>query len=71
MDEETPKRINIDDLAQPEQELSEADEKNVTGGHSGGINVAMGDGSVRFVSQGISGNTVGGVLSTDDVKKPG
>ncbi|HKO96480.1 MAG TPA: H-X9-DG-CTERM domain-containing protein [Pyrinomonadaceae bacterium] len=71
MDEDTAKRINIDDLAKPEQELSDDDEKNVTGGYSGGVNVAMGDGSVRFVSGGISGNTVGGVLSPDDSKKSG
>ena len=71
MDEETPKRINIDDLAKPEQELSEDEEKDVTGGHSGGVNVAMADGSVRFISSGISGNTVGGVLSPDDSKKSG
>ena len=71
MDEETAKRINIDDLAKPEQELSDDEKKDVTGGYSGGINVVMGDGSVRFVSGGISGNTVGGALSIDDSKKSG
>jgi prepilin-type processing-associated H-X9-DG protein len=28
-----------------------------TSPHTGGINAGMGDGSVRFVAQGISGNT--------------
>jgi len=71
MEDETTKRIQIDDLAKPERELSEEEENQVTGGHTGGVNVAMGDGSVRFVSGGISGNTVGGVLSTDLSKKSG
>jgi len=67
MDEDTAKRINIDDLAKPEHELSDDEESKVTGGHSGGVNVALGDGSVRFVS----GNTIGGALSTDVSKKSG
>lgn len=71
MDEETAKKINIDDLAKPEEELSADDEKNVTGGYLGGLNVAMGDGSVRSISSGISGNPIGGALSTDDPKKSG
>ncbi len=61
MDDENAKRINVDDLAKPEQELSDEEEKNVSGGHSGGINVVMGDGSVR----GVSGNTVAGTLGSD------
>ena len=71
MDEETAKRINIDDLEKPEQQLSDDEQKDVTGGHSGGANFAFADGSVRFVSGGISGNTIGGTLSTDDSKKSG
>jgi len=71
MDEENAKRISVDDLVKPEQELSADEANEVTGGHSGGVNVLMGDGSVRFVSGGISGNTVGGVLSIDDSKKSG
>ena len=65
------KRIEIEDLPRTEDELTDEEAKNVTGGHSGGVNVAMADGSVRFVSGGISGNTAGGVLSTDDSKKSG
>jgi prepilin-type processing-associated H-X9-DG protein len=71
MDEETGKRINIDDLAKPEQELSDDEEKNVAGGHSGGVNVLMADGSVRFVSNQTSSNTVGGQLPGDGSVKSG
>jgi len=71
MDEETKNRVNIDDLAKPEEELSADEANNVTGGHSGGVNVAMADGSVRFISSSISGNTVGGTLTTDEPTKSG
>jgi prepilin-type processing-associated H-X9-DG protein len=34
--------------------------------HSGGMNVALGDGSVRFLSAGISGNTWWTAVVPDD-----
>jgi prepilin-type processing-associated H-X9-DG protein len=36
---------------------SQCDHWKASSAHSGGINVAMGDGSVRFVSQGVSTTT--------------
>lgn len=54
------KRIEIDDLPRTEKELTDDEEKNVTGGA---------DGSVRFIAAGIGestkGNTIGGSLTTD------
>jgi prepilin-type processing-associated H-X9-DG protein len=63
------KRINIEDLPKAAEELSDAEEKGVTGGHSGGINVVMGDGSVRQSSGGtLNANkviTIGGSRTED------
>ena len=69
MDEENKNRVNIDDLAKPEEELSADEANNVTGGHSGGVNVLMADGSVRFVKS--TDNTIGGALTSDGSTKSG
>ena len=69
--DETKNRINIDDLPKPEEELTTDEQNNVGGGHSGGANVLLGDGSVRFVKSTTDGNTVGGTLSTDTSTKSG
>lgn len=66
MDEEN-RRIDISDLPKPEKELSDDEEKDVTGG--GGVNALFIDGSVRFSvdnSPGATkGNTIGGSLAGD------
>lgn len=67
------KRIEIDDLPRAEQELTDEEEKSVTGGagtHTGGILVGLGDGSVRNTAgdsvgankvEGIGGSRTGNV----------
>lgn len=55
------KRIEIDDLPRAERELTDDEEKSVTGGA---------DGSVRSISIGVIGestkvNSIGGSLATD------
>jgi len=54
------RRIDIDDLPKAAEELSDDEEQGVTGGgpHTGGVNVVLADGSVRF-------NTVGGSLGAN------
>jgi len=63
MADESKDRISIDDLPKPEEELSAEEQNNVTGG--------LGDGSVRFISESISSNTIGGALTSDVPKKSG
>lgn len=68
MDEET-RRIDIDDLPKTAEELSDDEEQRVTGG-GGGINVVLGDGSVRQASGGSLGANKGstiGASRTEDV----
>jgi prepilin-type processing-associated H-X9-DG protein len=57
-------RIEIDDLPRAEKELTDEEEKGVSGG-TGGVNVMMGDGSVRFTVDSTPVNTTGGSLTTD------
>ena len=54
------RRIDVDDLPKAAEELSDDEEKGVTGGGptAGGVQVGMSDGSVRF-------NTVGGSLGAN------
>jgi prepilin-type processing-associated H-X9-DG protein len=50
-EEKKPSRIKIEDLPQPEKELSPEEQQDVKGGaHTGGVNVLMADGSVRQIS---------------------
>ena len=41
-------RVKIDQPKAEANELTSTEMKKVKGGHSGGVNVLMGDGSVRF-----------------------
>jgi prepilin-type processing-associated H-X9-DG protein len=65
-DEQKKSRIKIEDLPQAEEELTPEEAKEVQGGHGGGVNVLLADGSVRFASstdgtsKGPTDNIVGG-----------
>ena len=68
MADENEKRISIDDLPRAEEQLTDEEEKGVTGG--GGLNFVLSDGSVKFNTVGGSlgasrGNTIGGSLAGD------
>jgi hypothetical protein len=68
MDEDN-RRIDIDDLPKAAEELSDDEEKGVTGG-VGGLNVVLGDGSVRNNAGGTLGANKGGTVGgsrTEDV----
>jgi prepilin-type processing-associated H-X9-DG protein len=44
----TKKRTNAKNLSKTAKNLTPAQAKKVKGGYSGGVNVVLGDGSVRF-----------------------
>lgn len=50
-EEKKESRIKVEDLPQPEKELSPEEQQDVQGGaHTGGVNVLLADGSVRQAS---------------------
>lgn len=63
MDEETRKRINIDDLPKAEEEISDEEAKNVEGGIT-----KAGPGTLQYA---VPGNTIGGALADDPTRKMG
>jgi len=61
MDDENKKKLNIEDIPKPEEELTNEEAKNVQGGFYG-TGVYKATDQVRTLAP---GNTVGGSLSVD------